>query len=80
MTKLRKELLAMAKFLALTAFQGLILYTIHLFSPNHAQQNKKVLLQNRFRTLHQNNGFFTKITDSPPKYVGVCPSSSLATR
>ena len=69
----------MMKLLALTDFQGLNLYS-SLVLTNPCSSNKKVLLQNRLRTLHQNNEFSTKKTDSPPKYVGLCSSNSLTTR
>ena len=60
------QLLAMVKFLALTDFQGLILYSSLVLTKISASSPK-------YRVLHQNNG-------SPPKYVEVSSSNSLATR
>ena len=57
----------MVKFLALTDFQGLILYSSLVLTKISASSPK-------YRVLHQNNGFSTKICG------GVSSSNSLATR
>ena len=82
MTKLGKEFSVACNGKVLSTYRlpgaDLVLFTCS--HQTMLSKIKKVLLQNRLWTLHQNNGFSTRITGSPPKYVGVCSSNSLATR
>ena len=75
MTKLGKEfsVACNGKVLSTYRFPGADLV---LFTCSHQTMLSKI----RKFSSKIDSGLFTKITDSPPKYVGVCLSNSLATR